>query len=436
MVHHLIPRLYFSSLLLLLLLLRPINGSDITSTYIVGPVGISCTQTCYQKNLNCNPGINTQNSAYIFTQLGFNCVRNDTPWNDPSQPGINSGSGECVGYMQVPGGVLCSGWAPFIQRLCRCDSPNPDVLHFGDGLSNGEMDSNEKYMFSHTLYPGQTGIMNHLWVTYGASEDQGVIIRYYIDKEQTASIVIEPSLACGVGFYDKQGPWGNRWIGKGALDGAWFFNLKIPFTNSVLVTVQHINPNGTYNNFYMIVRGAANVPIVIGDVPIPSYAKLNLFTVNALFNPLDWITLANVPQGQGIKGFIFLHSLQVLSGNWNFLEGCYHTYTNNQDFPGTLLSTGTEDYFDSAWYFNGGEFHLPVAGFTHQSQSGGNLQWSAYRFHEMDPIIFNDGIQFVWRNGDTLDPSGIKCMMQTGGQTVGSPTQSQVLSYVWIYTWT
>jgi hypothetical protein len=24
------------------------------------------------------------------------------------------------------------------------------------------------------------------------------------------------------------------------------------------------------------------------------------------------------------------------------------------DFPGTLLSTGTEDYFDSGWYFNAG----------------------------------------------------------------------------------
>ena len=43
-------------------------------------------------------------------------------------------------------------------------------------------------------------------------------------------------------------------------------------------------------------------------------------------------------------------TLAVQSGDLNFLEGCFHAYTPyNQSYPGTLLSTGTEDYFDSAW---------------------------------------------------------------------------------------
>jgi hypothetical protein len=29
-------------------------------------------------------------------------------------------------------------------------------------------------------------------------------------------------------------------------------------------------------------------------------------------------------------------------------------------------------------------------------------QWSAYRFHEMDPLRFNNGFRLVWRNGDVL----------------------------------
>lgn len=33
---------------------------------------------------------------------------------------------------------------------------------------------------------------------------------------------------------------------------------------------------------------------------------------------------------------------------------------------------------------------------------------SAYRFHEMDPLPFEDGFRFVWRNGD-LSSGGIKC---------------------------
>jgi hypothetical protein len=39
---------------------------------------------------------------------------------------------------------------------------------------------------------------------------------------------------------------------------------------------------------------------------------------------------------------------------------------------------GTEDYFDSAWYFDAGEFYLPNSGFTHLDQTNG-VTWSAYR---------------------------------------------------------
>ena len=37
---------------------------------------------------------------------------------------------------------------------------------------------------------------------------------------------------------------------------------------------------------------------------------------------------------------------------------------------GMLLSTGMEDYYDSAFYFNGGGFHDPVAGLTHKPGNG------------------------------------------------------------------
>jgi len=130
-----------------------------------------------------------------------------------------------------------------------------------------------------------------------------------------------------------------------------------------------------------------------------------------------------------------MHSLSVESGNENFLEGCYHMYTGDDEFPGTILSTGTEDYFDSAWYFNAGEFHLPVSGFTHFNANATDVTWSAYRFHEMDPLGFNHGFRLVWRNGDALSPSGIKCLMETGGAIVGTPTPSNVVAYAWAYVW-
>jgi hypothetical protein len=42
--------------------------------------------------------------------------------------------------------------------------------------------------------------------------------------------------------------------------------------------------------------------------------------------------------------------------------------------------------------------------------------------------------QFVWRNGDASDPkTGLKCTIDQGGVPNGSPTQSQVAAYTWVY---
>jgi len=256
-------------------------------------------------------------------------------------------------------------------------------------------------------------------------------IRYYIDGETTASIQFNPGLAAGVGFNDAQAPWGTQWVGKGAADGSWFHNLRIPFQKSVRVTWQ---ATASYGGMYIIVRGAPNVPIQFGGVVVPKTAKMNLQRIQKSVQPLEYVDVVSVPSGPGVH---FFSTLAVSSGNLNFLEGCYHQYSPyNEAYPGTLLSTGTEDYFDSGWYFNAGEFHFPVSGYTHYASSGGTVTWSAYRFHEMDPLQFSNGYRFTWRNGDAVDPAtGLKCLIQTGGNVVGSPTVSNVTSYAWFYTW-
>ena len=102
-------------------------------------------------------------------------------------------------------------------------------------------------------------------------------------------------------------------------------------------------------------------------------------------------------------------------------------------WPGTLLSSGMEDYYDSAFYFDGGGFHAPVSGETHKPGDG---TFSGYRVHEQDPLLFANGARMQWRNGDVTDPAtGLKCTLQEGGTAVGKPTASQVESLAWVYTW-
>lgn len=281
--------------------------------------------------------------------------------------------------------------------------------------------------------------MDHFWTSASASHPQeinGILFRYYVDGETTASIEFKVGMACGVGFYDSFAPWGTKWFGVGSGNGhgtAYTFNFNIPFARSVRVTAQH--ETGSFGSFYVILRGAKNKPIDIGGIIVPPTARLWLQKFEAQVQPLDFVTVTSIASGPGMH---FMSTLAVASGNPNFLEGCYRAYTppSAPSFPGIVISTGTEDYFDSGWYFNAGQFHFPVSGSTHLLYNSTYIEWSGYRFHEQDPLVFQNGFQLVWRNGDMVDhATGLKCFTEAGGHTVGKPTASNVTSYGWVYTW-
>ena len=87
-----------------------------------------------------------------------------------------------------------------------------------------------------------------------------------------------------------------------------------------------------------------------------------------------------------------------------------------------MLSSGLEDYFLGTYYFNKGKYYTPVAGLTHINP--GEDEFSAYRFHEDDPIFFHHGLRLTARCGDKVD-----------GQVVGDPPKTDYTSYVWLYQW-
>lgn len=210
---------------------------------------------------------------------------------------------------------------------------------------------------------------------------------------------------------------------------------RIPFQKSIRVTGK-LPPNAVDNKvIWIIVRGTENLPTSFHGFQLPPTARLILQKIeNQTYAPLAWVPVADVPSGEGL---LLSHTLAVTSGNLNFLEGCYHAYPDhNQSFPGVIASTGTEDYFDSAFYFNGGQFRFEVSGYTHFRQvSNTSLEWSAYRMHDLDPIFFYNGFRFEWRNGDKVDHRGFKCIVDQGGYAAVEATQSIVSSYTWVYVW-
>ena len=83
-------------------------------------------------------------------------------------------------------------------------------------------------------------------------------------------------------------------------------------------------------------------------------------------------------------------------------------------YPGLVVGTGVEDYFDSGYYFGADTFlgrGLPftneLAGLTYfERTTDGYERLSAYRFHGADPLVFTDGGGLTWQVGAAPKPSG------------------------------
>lgn len=309
-------------------------------------------------------------------------------------------------------------------------------ITIGTGKSQGKLTPTETELFTHNVSAdGKWAYLNHFWAA-GSSQVDRAIFRYYVDGEATPSIEFTPALACGVGFGDQTAPWGTKWVGKGAKTTGWFHNIPIPFYKSIRVTFQ-LNPLDTQSaEIWSIVRGSEGLPLKLGmlELPLDHGVKLELQRKDSqTLAPLEFVDIASVPQGT--MGSIFMTFLAINgTSNYNYMEGCFHMYSPpTQAWPGLLLSTGMEDFYDSAFYFDGGGFHSPVSGQTHKPGDG---TFSGYRFHEMDPLVFKDGVRMQWRNGDVTDPAtGLKCTLEKGGGVIGSPGPSQLTSYAWVYTW-
>eukprot|EP01064_Diplonema_japonicum_P020459 TRINITY_DN2991_c1_g2_i1.p1 TRINITY_DN2991_c1_g2~~TRINITY_DN2991_c1_g2_i1.p1 ORF type:complete len:432 (+),score=92.86 TRINITY_DN2991_c1_g2_i1:74-1369(+) len=412
--------------------------------YVLGAQGDSCAYVCGTKGKKCLLNIETNDSTTLLQKLGAQCngTKNNgvrfRGWepayiSDPTHADYTM----CLGYKDLPTQAdYCNGHDPSAQRLCHCGDDETYRYHFGTGLANWFLPARETNAFFHRVPPGSTGVITHLWTTCVKECVDALTIRIYIDGEATPSIDMSPLMAAGVGFNDSHAPWGTKWMGLGAGNGgngqAWFNNFRIPFTKSIRVTLHH-QSGAPFGGFYFIVRGARDMPIQVGGYTLPKTAKLLLQKFEGELQPLEWLAVTDVKSGSGIH---FASTIAVASNDLNFLEGCYHSFSPyNESFPGVLLSTGTEDYFDSGWYFNAGTFRFPVSGNTHLVSGNGKVTWSAYRMHDQDPLFFNDGLRVLWRNGDVLDPTmKTKCYTQKG-ITVGNPTVSTVVSYAWVYVW-
>jgi hypothetical protein len=191
-----------------------------------------------------------------------------------------------------------------------------------------------------------------------------------------------------------------------------------------------LDPSSPDNpNFWWIIRGTEGLPVFLGGIQLPENARLKLVKIeNKEFEPLAEFDMCNVTG----KGALFLVTIAAKGLGKNvepdkkykglcFLEACIRAYFDGSTEP-VLLSSGLEDYFLGTYYFNKGRYYSDVAGLTHLDNDA--FEFSAYRFHDEDPVFFENGLRLTNRVGDEIR-----------GQVVFEPAKTRYSTYVWLYQW-
>ncbi|MGW6276760.1 DUF2961 domain-containing protein [Kribbella sp. NPDC055071] len=158
----------------------------------------------------------------------------------------------------------------------------------------------------------------------------------------------------------------------------------------------------------------------------------------------DW-NFANV-SGRG-KFVGVSHTMEGLLADGNtrgYLEGDERAYVDSERTP-AIHGTGTEDYYESGWYFNAGTYSTPFHGNSaHEVRAGfcTNECDGAWRLHITDSIAFQNQLDIGIEHGQQDDhPAvyGSTAFLYLAGKfgaretdriDVGSPTSRQHHEYV------
>lgn len=268
-------------------------------------------------------------------------------------------------------------------------------------------------------YSGK-GSITHMWFG-GNFRNYGLThIRVYVDDERQASIDMEMMMGHGIGFQDESAPWGVERFGKTGQPSGIYDTYRIPFARSVRITAQRGKEEQGDPPFWWIIRGVEDLPVQLGGVRLPDKARLKLYKVeNRTTKPLEEFDIYNGRR----SGALYQTTIAGKSTNFCFLESCVRAYLGGSKSP-LMLSSGMEDYFLGTYYFNRGKYYTPVAGLTHLVPE---KEFSAYRFHETDPVFFQNGLRLTIRAGEQING-------KVYGPKIG-PADTVYTTYVWVYEW-
>jgi len=310
---------------------------------------------------------------------------------------------------------VARGQAVAAERLTTFGTSGKAVYPFTEGSKT------EAVLYEHE----GKGCLTHMWFGGNWPDYERLRIRIYVDGEETASIDFELFLGHGIGFKDHFGPWGTRRVGKTGDPSGVYNTYRVPFGQRIKITAQLHAGDEKNKRFWYIFRGVEGMPIEFNGVRLPERARLKLHKLEGYrAETLEEFDFLNV-EGAGMVYQVTM-AAEGEKGH-TYLESCVRGYFDGSEEP-VLLSSGLEDYFLGTYFFHRGMYHHDVAGLTHLDPKAHTF--SAYRFHEEDPIFFKKGLRLTLRCGEEI-----------GNQTHNERTQTwkapptTYTTYVWVYHW-
>ncbi|MEV6285701.1 DUF2961 domain-containing protein [Kribbella sp. NPDC051770] len=123
----------------------------------------------------------------------------------------------------------------------------------------------------------------------------------------------------------------------------------------------------------------------------------------------DWMIAQSTGRGKFVGVSQTMEGLQPDGNTRGYLEGDERVYVDGERTP-AIHGTGTEDYYESGWYFNQGTYSTPFHGNSgHEVRLGACAVEcdSAWRLHITDSIGFQNQLAFGIEHGQQNDHTSI-----------------------------
>ena len=251
------------------------------------------------------------------------------------------------------------------------------------------------------------GVVRRLWITVASRDRQylrRIALKMYWEGET------DPSVAAPLGDFFGNGFTKRHYTAlvMGEASGGFYCYLPMPFRRRARIVVE----NGTGRPIDALYYNME----LVRDVRLPS----GFATFHAWWHR-DPRTGARAPhlilaaRGRGALVGVSLNA-QSYAKNLAFLEGD-EIYTVDGKRRGQ--GTGTEDYFNSGWYFDEGTYTGPYTGLIVKDDTLGRV--AAYRWHLPDPVPFRDSLRVAiehgTENGEVADYATMAYWYQTEPHT-------------------